>query len=77
MCVAFPGKVIAVKDSHATVDFSGSVAAVNISVVPVQPGDYVLVHAGMAIQKVEAEEAKEWIALFQELREAEKDDGHV
>ena len=34
---------------------------------------YVLVHAGMAIQKVETEEAKEWIALFRDLEEATVD----
>jgi hydrogenase expression/formation protein HypC len=46
--------------------------------VDVAPGDYVLVHAGMAIQKVETEEAKEWIALFRDLEEAteETEDDH-
>ena len=52
------------------VDFTGSVVPVNISMVDVAPGDYVLVHAGMAIQKVETEEAKEWIALFRDLESA-------
>ena len=41
--------------------------------VDVAPGDYVLVHAGMAIQKVETEEAKEWIALFRDLEETTED----
>ena len=63
MCVAYPGKILSIEDNHARVDFTGSVVPVNISMVDVAPGDYVLVHAGMAIQKVETEEAKEWIAL--------------
>ena len=55
-------------------DFTGSIVPVNVSMVDVEPGDYVLVHAGMAIQKVETEEAKEWIALFRDLEEAETED---
>lgn len=70
MCVAFPGKVLSCDGSHARVDFSGSVVNVNISLVSVEPGDYVLVHAGMAIQKVEREEAENWIDLFREIGEA-------
>ena len=70
MCVASPGKVLSIENNHARVDFTGSVVPVNISMVDVAPGDYVLVHAGMAIQKVETEEAKEWIALFRDLEDA-------
>ena len=73
MCVAYPGKILSIKNNHARVDFTGSVVPVNISMVDVEPGDYVLVHAGMAIQKVETEEAQEWIALFRDLEEATAD----
>jgi hydrogenase expression/formation protein HypC len=73
MCVAYPGKVLSIESNHARVDFTGSVVQVNISMVDVAPGDYVLVHAGMAIQKVETEEAQEWIALFRDLEEATAD----
>ena len=73
MCVAYPGKILSIENNHARVDFTGSVVPVNISMVDVTPGDYVLVHAGMAIQKVETEEAKEWIALFRDLEEATGD----
>ena len=51
MCVAYPGKILSIENHHARVDFTGSVVPVNISMVDVAPGDYVLVHAGMAIQK--------------------------
>ena len=73
MCVAYPGKILSIENHHARVDFTGSVVPVNVSMVSVQPGDYVLVHAGMAIQKVETEEAKEWIALFRDLEDATKE----
>ena len=69
MCVAYPGKVLSVADNHAQVDFTGNVVKVNVSMVQVQPGDYVLVHAGMAIQKVAPEEGREWQDLFRELEE--------
>ena len=51
------------------VDFSGSEVRVNLSMVPAKLGDYVLVHAGMAIQIVKKDEAKDWIALFKEIGE--------
>ena len=70
MCVAYPGKVISRDGTHGTVDFSGSRVRVNLSMVPAAVGDYVLVHAGLAIQVVEKEEAEDWIALFDEIREA-------
>ena len=73
MCVAYPGKVLSVASNHAQVDFTGNVVNVNVSMVPVQVGDYVLVHAGMAIQKVAPEEGRQWQDLFQEL---EKVAGH-
>ena len=73
MCVAYPGKILSIENNHARVDFTGSVVPVNISMVDVAPGDYVLVHAGMAIQKVETEEAQEWIALFRDLEAATED----
>lgn len=69
MCVAYPGKVLSVADNHAQVDFTGNVVKVNVSMVRVEPGDYVLVHAGMAIQKVAPEEGREWQDLFRELEE--------
>ena len=78
MCVAYPGKVLAIENNHARVDFTGSVVPVNISMVDVAPGDYVLVHAGMAIQKVETEEAKEWIALFRdEIKDAAQEESET
>lgn len=70
MCVAYPGRVLEVNNNRAKVDFSGSIMDVNVSVVDVKPDDYVLVHAGMAIQKVATAEAESWIDLFKEIEEA-------
>ena len=67
MCVAYPGKVLNIEGKHAQVDFTGSVVKVNVSMVPVQPGDYVLVHAGFAIEIVDLNEAKKTLDLVKEL----------
>jgi len=72
MCVAYPGKVLQLEGRHAQVDFAGNVVKVNVSMVPVQIGDYVLVHAGMAIQKVEQGEGRQWQELFREIEEDAK-----
>ena len=74
MCVAYPGKVLSIEGKHAKVDFTGSLVDINISMVKVEPGDYVLVHAGIAIQKVETEEAEAWVDLFREIAEAEREE---
>lgn len=67
MCVALPGTVIEVKDREAVVDFSGNRVTARSGLVPIQPGDQVLVHAGCIIQKVSMEEGEELKELFGEL----------
>ena len=58
MCVAYPGKVLGIDGRTAEVDFAGNIASVNIGVVDVKAGDYVLVHAGMAIEAMDEEKAR-------------------
>ncbi len=60
MCLAVPGKVVEVNYPFAIVDFKGARRQVRIDLLDeVEVGDYVLVHVGFAIQKVEEEEAKQ------------------
>jgi len=56
-----------VNGQNAIVDFGGVQRETNISLVRVIPGEYVVVHAGFAIQTVDEEEAKETIKLWEEL----------
>lgn len=71
MCLAIPAKVISIKDDKAEVDFGESVLReVNVTLVNVKVGDYVLVHAGYAIQVLEEKEAQETIRLLNEILEA-------
>lgn len=57
MCVAVPSKVIAINNDVATIDVYGARKEISILLLPEPPaiGDYVLVHAGFAIQKIAAE----------------------
>jgi hydrogenase expression/formation protein HypC len=68
MCLAVPGKIISLKNSNAEVDFNGVKRAVSLDLVPeAKKNDYVLVHAGFAIQVLEPKEAEETLKLFAEI----------
>jgi hydrogenase expression/formation protein HypC len=70
VCLAIPGKIVKLdkKNQSATVDYgSDTKRKVNVSLVEVKKGDYVLVHAGFAIQVLEENDAKETLALFKEM----------
>lgn len=71
MCLAIPAKVVGVKGDSAHVDFGGGVLRkVNVTLVDARVGDYVLVHAGYAIQVLSEEEAQETLRLWNEILEA-------
>ena len=59
MCLAIPGKIIKINQQRATVDFDGIEKEINLSLVDVSEGDYVMVHAGFAIEKVDKESLDE------------------
>ncbi len=67
MCIAMPGKVIAVNGSKATVDFNGNIVEAYSELVSVKPGDYVLVHAGFILNTLSHEEGDSLSALFEEI----------
>ncbi len=70
MCLAVPGEIIALEGVVGKVDFgSGVIRDVNMSMLDIEIGDYVIVHAGFAIQKMDEEEAKKTLKLFEELLE--------
>jgi hydrogenase expression/formation protein HypC len=72
MCLAIPGKVVSVKDDKAMVDFGeGVLREVNVTLVSARIGDYVLVHAGYAIQLLDEKEAQETLSLWNEILKAE------
>ncbi len=69
MCLAVPGKIIKIKDDLvALAELAGVEREVSLELVPeAKTGDYVLVHAGFAIQLIDEEEAQKTLALFREL----------
>ena len=76
MCLAIPGKIVEInkKNQSATVDYgSGTKRKANVSLVEVKIGDYVLVHAGFAIQVLDEKEAQETLALFREMLSLQED----
>ncbi|WP_087065303.1 HypC/HybG/HupF family hydrogenase formation chaperone [Intestinibacillus massiliensis] len=70
MCVAFPGKILEITGGRARVDFAGTLADVSLAMVDARVGDYVLVHAGMAIQAMGVDEAESLADLFAEAEAA-------
>jgi len=67
MCIAVPGRVVEIDGNKARVDFNGNLVNVNTGLVDVQVGQYVLVHAGCAIEVMEHDKAQELLELFVEL----------
>ncbi|MCK9612484.1 MAG: HypC/HybG/HupF family hydrogenase formation chaperone [Bacteroidales bacterium] len=68
MCLAIPSKVISVNGDTALVSAGGSEYEASIQLLDeVNPGDYVLLHTGFAIQKISEEEALETFKILKEL----------
>ena len=72
MCLAIPGKILAIQELGpmrvARVQFGGIVRQVSLSFVPEAGlGDYVMVHVGFAISRVDSSEAQRTFKLLQEM----------
>ena len=68
MCLAIPAKIMSLAGEKAQVDFGqGVLREVNVSLVEAKLGDYVLVHAGYAIQLLEEKEALETLSLWNDI----------
>ncbi len=79
MCLAIPGKVIKITEQLddtfrlAKVSFGGIMKEVNLCMVPqAKPGDYVLVHVGVAISIVDEQEALETFEYIKQIGELEE-----
>jgi hydrogenase expression/formation protein HypC len=68
MCLGLPGTVVSIEGDFAEVDFRGVRRKTSLLLCPdVLEGDYVLVHVGFVIERLEKEEAEETLRLFEEL----------
>lgn len=68
MCLAVPMEITAIHDKIADVEIGGVAKQVRMEIIdePAAVGDYVIVHAGFAIHRMDREEALETIKLFQD-----------
>jgi hydrogenase expression/formation protein HypC len=68
MCLALPARVVELlPDSEGLIDIGGVRKRISLELVAdVQPGDYVIVHVGYALQKLDPNEAAKTLALFAE-----------
>jgi hydrogenase expression/formation protein HypC len=73
MCLAIPAKVVQVDPSGSgKVDYLGTKVNVNFSLLEnVRPGDWVIVHAGFAITRLDEKEAQETLSLLREIAQAQ------
>lgn len=74
MCLAVPSEIIGINDLMATIDVSGARRDISLMLLPeeAQVGDFVIVHAGFAIQKIDREAGQEALRLIRELVESEE-----
>jgi hydrogenase expression/formation protein HypC len=80
MCLGIPGEVIEVladRTDLARVDVSGVKRAINIGLLseePVEPGDWVLIHVGFALSKIDEDEAKAAMEFLESIGKAYEDE---
>jgi len=68
MCLAIPMRIVEIEGVTGVADVDGVARKVRLDLLPeVYLGDYVLVHAGLAIARVDAAEAEETLSLLRKL----------
>lgn len=74
MCLAVPARIVELEGTTALADLHGNRLSISTLLTPgVKPGDWVLVHAGFAIQQLDAAQAAETFSLMQDLDAAMKE----
>ncbi len=72
MCLSIPAQVIKIEGQMADVSVGGAIFKAGLHMVEdVIAGDYILIHAGFAIQKISEKEALETLSLLKEMEDAE------
>ena len=81
MCIAIPARIEEILEGDAIVNYNRVNVKVNIMFIEdPKVGDYVLVHAGCAIQKIDENYARETLDIFKELSDAIEEcnfNGHI
>ena len=73
MCLGIPGRIEKVEDNTAKVSFGEVSVAVSLDLLAeaAAPGDYVIVHAGFALERLDEKEAQKTLDLLREISELE------
>lgn len=79
MCLAIPARIVTIEENHmASVDIMGVSRKVSLDLVPeAEIGDFVLVHAGFALQVIDEETANDTLELLKTLPFFSEDEGLV
>jgi len=73
MCLAIPMKLIKIERNKGVVELSGVKKEISLDLLKeVKLGDYLIIHAGFAIEKLNEEEAKKTLAIWEEISEIQK-----
>jgi len=68
MCLAIPAKIVEIHGDMAKVDFgAGTMREVNVTLVDAKIGEYVIVHAGYAIEVLDQKAAEETLSMWNEI----------
>ena len=71
MCLGVPAKILETSDGTAVVELGGVRREISVMLIDdVSVGEWVIVHAGFAIEKLSEEEAEQTLALFREIADA-------
>ncbi len=71
MCLSIPAKIVSINGSMAEVSAGGTIFKAGLQMIEdVTVGDYILLHAGFAIQKISEEDAAETLKLLKEMEDA-------
>lgn len=69
MCLAIPAEIVHIEDEMATIRVGDALRKASLLLLPEAPelGDYVIVHAGFALHKIDPEEAQESLRMLREM----------
>ncbi|MEW6719869.1 MAG: HypC/HybG/HupF family hydrogenase formation chaperone [Thermodesulfobacteriota bacterium] len=77
MCLAIPAKVLSIEGDNAMIELGGTQREASLMLLEgVSVGDWVIVHAGFAIEKLSEEDAAQTFALLKEIMESGSDEVH-
>lgn len=77
MCLAVPAKLVELRADAAVADLHGNRVEVNTMLTPeVKVGDWVLIHAGFAIQHLDCQTVEDTFAVLEDLRQRTEGGGH-